>query len=1144
MMVAKSNKTFTTSVNLKFDIGNKEFIRRYLPTPSHAESLKGIIGGFLGENKNNAHIMIGPYGSGKSLAATIVADIFSNKIRSSDFNQLITKFKDVDQEIFEKLKSAQESNISFIPVTLSGNEGPFGKTIINSIIKSLKNADHELNIPGELNEIKIIITNWESHFPRTLNEFKRHIKEKGFTFNQWMKVLNQNSSLEIEWFKKVYPLLTAGAVFQVNYETSFLENITEIINQLNEKNLKIFIAYDEFGRFLQSLEIDQIYKTMQDLQDLAEAATRSNNSIQLLLISHKNMSHYMLGHNEEFKAEFQRIEKRFKTYFVESDKATFYRIAQQYTKNMQEEHFLHNQESNNTKLIMKKYSLFSELNHQEIERLIVEGSYPIHPLALFLLPRLSNTFGQNERTLFTFLESDESGGLNNFVLKKNEGMYYPHVLFDYFFKNSSSEFIKDETFHHLKTYVKLSSALTITKENQGQINLIKLITLWSLSNANNVVKLNKELLMFGTGQSLEILETNLNSLVKQKLLRYNRVLSQWELNEGSSVIIEELIEVEYAKLKTINPNRIDILTSLLNKKFYVATDYNDDKSMTRFMNVKLITSEIFLNMDFDGKLEGDSDGVIYYVMAVNRNEYKDSINKIKTVSDKSKIFAVTSKNYKLIRSSIDRLIVLNSLFQNKQLLSEYKNLDEELKVLMEEVKYEVKKYLNSFESYGKHVKWLYKGKEIEVHNEVMLENFVSSIMYELFPKTPEIRNDSINRNSLNGMQTKAMYSVLNSVVKSPNFERLGIEGQGPDYLIYATVFKNNNFDLTELPNINNEFYMQLRNDLVAYLDKYQEGTLKDVEEVMTSSPYGIRKPLVPLLLVSLLRDKWEQLMFYRNGMYVTAVDAEKIYGMFKESYEYQYVFQDYSPEFSSFIKKVESFMRPHVSEYVSDQTILIKASSGLLNWLRQLPRHSQITNRLSPELLHFKETIRKIEINPLVNLELLRTSYSDLNDLEQKITELENHFGEFKQEVKSRLFTVLQVNKFEDFTEKINSYSAEQIKRNRILKSVNLKDDQFIEEFAYKYTGIEIENWSDTTFELFDRQVQNDYIELNNSVVDDNTILMSFNGDTKSIKIVELSTKSQTIYSNVKRMIENAGRSVPRDEIEYLVYKLMDEYIE
>ena len=48
----------------------------------------------------------------------------------------------------------------------------------------------------------------------------------------------------------------------------------------------------------------------------------------------------------------------------------------------------------------------------------------------------------------------------------------------------------------------------------------------------------------------------------------------------------------------------------------------------------------------------------------------------------------------------------------------------------------------------------------------------------------------------------------------------------------------------------------------------------------------------------------------------------------------------------------------------------------------------------------------------------------------------------------------------------------------------------------------------------------------------------------KSITNVELSTKSQTIYNNINRMIRNAGRNVPREEVEYLVYKLLEEIIE
>ncbi|MGK7376921.1 hypothetical protein ACSFXN_03700 [Planococcus sp. 1R117A] len=1143
-MITQSKKAFTTSINLKFDIGNKEFVQRYLPTPSHAEFLKGIIGGFLGERKNNAHIMIGPYGSGKSLAATIVADIFSRKINDQDFNKLIDRFKDVDQEVFEKLNAAKQSNALFVPVVLSGNEGPFSRTIINSIVKSVKNEGFQIDIPGEIEEIHSILENWELVFPKTLSLFKKSLKNRGYTLIQWKKELNANNQEEIEWFVEEYSVLSAGAKFQVDHEANFIDKITHIIAQLKEKNIKIFIVYDEFGRFLQSLEMSQIYNTMQDLQDLAEVANRSENTLQLLLISHKNMSQYMLGHNEEFKAEFQRIEKRFKTYFVESDKATFYRIAQEYTKNMQEELMLLNLESADSKWILKKYNLFSELNHQETEKLIVEGSYPLHPLALFLLPRLSSVFGQNERTLFTFLESEETGGLTNFVAKETEGMYYPHMLFDYFFQNSMNEFLGDESFGSLKTFAKITNKMRTTKQNKGQMDLLKIITLWDLSGATNVVKLNDELLMFGTGQTLEELKLNLDRLVQQKMLRFNRILGQWELNEGSSVLVDELLNEERTVLKVTNENRLEALKKLLEKKFYLATDYNDEINITRFMQVNLLTSEQLLEEGFLEKITFDADGYIYYVIPADEVSYSKSISTIESIKDKRIIFSITNKEFKSIRTSLDRLIGLQSIYSNKKLLSEHTRLDEEISILLAETQFEIREFLKDFENFQENIKWFYEGAQLAVNHQVRLENKISEIMYEMYPHTPEIRNDSINRRNLNGMQTKAMYTVLNNVIRNPNFERLGIEGQGPDYLIYATVFKNNNLDLSNLNQVTYEPYRMLRQSLVEFINNNKEASILDIENIFTSHPFGIRKPLIPLLFAGLLRDVWEQLMFYRNGMYVTAVDADKLYGMFKEPAEYQYVFNDYSAEFLSFVKGVQKTFQPYESEYVQEQTLVIKASSGLLNWLRQLPRHTQTTDKLDADLLEFKNIVRKIEVNPINSLEMLKDKFMKSEALILRKEELEAHFAQFENEVTAKLFETFNVDSLEGLTEKRKTFSANLGKRNRLLKSIGAEVDKFIQNFALSYTGVELGNWSDTTFDLFERQMQNDYRDMEMSSDDSDTILLGYSDSQKSIKKVELSNKAKTVYENVNRIINNAGRSVPREEIEYLVFKLLDEYIE
>jgi hypothetical protein len=892
------------------------------------------------------------------------------------------------------------------------------------------------------------------------------------------------------------------------------------------------------------MEISQVYKTMQDLQDLAEAANRSDNTLQLLLISHKNMSHYMLGHNEEFKAEFQRIEKRFKTYFVESDKATFYRIAQEFTKNVQEELMLLNLEAADSKWILKKYNLFSELNHQETEKLIVEGSYPLHPLALFLLPRLSSTFGQNERTLFTFLESDETGGLNNFINKRKDGMYYPHMLFDYFFQNSMSEYLADDSFKSLKTFVKVTNKIKINKENKGQIDLLKLITLWDLSNSTNVVKLNKELLSFGTGQNLEEVNTNLDKLVQQKMLRFNRILGQWELNEGSSVLVDELLEQERALLKISNENRLDVLRELLERKFYIATDYNDEKSITRFMQVNLITSEQILEEDFREKIQFESDGQIYYVIPTDSQSYAHVEKRIAAVDDNLLIFALINSEFKLIRNSIDRYIGLRAIYSNKKLLSEHIRLDEEVSILIAEIQFEIREFLKDFENFNGNVSWHYKGHKMTVTHPVQLENKVSEIMYELYPDTPEIRNDSINRRNLNGMQTKAIHTVLNNVIKNPHFERLGIEGQGPDYLIYATVFKNNNLDVSQLGEVSYKPYLLLRLALLEYIKTHKEGSIKDLERIFVSPPFGIRKPLVPLLFAGLLRDVWEQLMFYRNGMYVTAIDAEKLFGMFKESSEYEFVFNDYSSEFLKFVSGVEKVFYEYESEYVMDQTIVIRASSGLLNWLRQLPRHSQTTEQISENLLQFKTIVRRIEVNPIESLEMLQTKFQNPFSLAVMKEEMEGHFDKFKKEVTNKLYESFVAASFEELKDRLKSYSPDLVKRNRLLKSIDTEGENFIERFALNYTGVELKNWSDTTFDLFERQMHNDYRDMEMSSENRDIILLGYGELQKSIKKVELSNKAKTVYENVNRIINNAGRSVPREEIEYLVFKLLDEYIE
>ncbi|QJX77055.1 hypothetical protein [Priestia megaterium] len=1142
----RTNDTFKTSVNIKFDLGKKEFINRYLPTPSHAESLIGLLKGFTNSTNSKAHMIVGPYGTGKSLIATIVGGIVSKQVDRETFKSLQSKFNKVHDEIYEELNNVTDNPTTYLTVALNGNEGRFRHAILNAIIRTLNENEIDIVLPGQNGKIIQVVELWEEKFNKTFKAFKRLLAENDKDFKLWrLAILNQEKE-EIDWFISIYPELTAGAEFFVDYQTDFISQIKFVLDELKKKNLGLFIAYDEFGRMLQTLELIQVHETMQDLQDLAELTDHYEDNLHLLLITHRNLSQYFRVFQEEFRNEFQRIEKRFKSYYVESDSFTFIRIADAYLKGASPENIHLNDVVNQ----LRKYPLFPELNQQELEKLVIEGVYPIHPVTLFLLPQLSSAFGQNERTLFTFLESNETGGLKNH-LKKTEDYYLPSDLFSYFFPSIHDIDVSGDGLESLKIYKKLISKTPELDKDEIKSSILKMITLWELSGLHARFKLDTDFLMFALNIKKEILIDSLNQLVALKAVRYNRVLGYWELQEGSSFFIDELILSRMPNLNNSKNKQVKALENCLTKRFYLANEYNDVKSMTRYAEVQFVFEQDILdeNIDFIGnRTSNKADATLYYVILESSHHYNELVSKIKEIKDDMSIFCISKYSFDIVKEAVIELQVIDDLLKDAELLNQDKNLKGELTLKREDVVYIIQEFISKYTAYNNDCDWIYNQKEIDVANEINLEKLLSDIMFLKYPLTLEVRNDSFNRKTVNNMQRKAGYKVLDHILNSYDQNDLGIEGQGPDYLIYATIFKNNYFDLNNLDSLQSVELASLREDLLNYLENNIQGNLQQFIEVMTNDPYGLREPLIPIILVALLRDKWDQLMFYRNDMYVAGIDGETLYKMFEEATEYQYVYYRFSEEYDNFFMHLESQFSSYQNELVSKKPRVIRLSSGMLTWLRSLPRITQISNNMSEEQRTFKELIRKSEINPQDTLKKLFALYKeDIEFVTRNKKSLEIHFPMYLNSIEKEVNKVIKVESFEDARNWAMQQEPAIQKRNSLVKSLLRTSGakKPIEEFISTFSGVEIENWSDRTSEVFKQQLANEYKSVSKSSgIDEKSIEIKYNNKVKSITNVELSTKSQTIYNNINRMIRNAGRNVPREEVEYLVYKLLEEIIE
>jgi hypothetical protein len=1133
------SQTFKTSVNIKFDLGDENLVARYLPTPSHVDVIKGVLYGIEDPSQRRSHLVVGAYGTGKSLLGSILSGIATNTIAKDTYRTFREKFRLVDDEIFELLDEIKSDSFRYIPVILNGFEGRFRHAILTAVTRSLKENNISIRIPSIPTHILKTVDRWELEFPYTYNAFITILKESNKSLEEWKLAIEEYDEVAIDFFITNYPKLTSGAEFVYYSDEDFVGHLTSIAQALKEIGIGIFLVYDEFGRVLQNVKTSDISEVMQDLQDLAEIVDHDTTNMHLVFIVHKNLRQYFLLHGDQYQHEFQRIEKRFLQYYVETDSATFVRLASTVLsqKNLQP---ISKKKFDEMVQYLRGYPIFPMLNQTEIENMIIKGAFPIHPVSLYLLPLLSNTYAQNERTLFTFLESNEKGG---FLSSKS--IFTPDKLFSYFFPTVDELVIADQTGYGKVLKKALSTAPTIY-QSTNELRMLKFIALWHITSSQAHFPLTSAFISFSLGISKKDTEKSLEQLELWKVVRFNRILGYWELFEGSSVDIDTSINAKRGNYKLSTETTKNILINLTKNKYYLPFSYNDEKKMTRFASVKYIFSNELLTLDWHPT---KNDSIIYYVLPSDKEDIEHSLSLIESNIDSRIVFALLNDPTEQLFSYVYEYHILQSLLLDREWILQDKHLEQEICLRIEDTSFEINKILTVFENFSEEVSWYNMGRKVSIKNQNELSSLISNAMYEWYPDTPVIQHENFNRRRITGVQKKAAITVIDQILldhQNPD-DQLGIIGQGPDYLIYSTVFKQHQYSFLGMADNSHTVYEPLKQLLIKHIKNNPEGNLYSLVSIFENRPYGIRNPIVPVLMVGLLREIWDQLMFYSRDMYIPSQNGTIIWDMLEDPSRHSYVFLEYSEKDNEFFNILLDEFGPYVSEFVLNKPKPIRVSSGLLRWLRQLPRYSQICNNVPRHIDNLRALIRKTEVDPKGALEDLLKEYQQkpLRIYEDK-RELEKLFDKTKRDLESYVFQTIGLHSVAEIHLWANQQSPFSKKNNRLIYSlIQLEDyENWIENLSYSIMGVPLNDWSDATIDMFKYQLSLLKEEtLQGDTLDTSTLNISINGADKVVKIMELSPKSKTLQENVRRMLKMGGRTLPKEEVEYLVINLLDEFI-
>jgi hypothetical protein len=220
------------------------------------------------------------------------------------------------------------------------------------------------------------------------------------------------------------------------------KNIFEALNNKYKeckKNGKfLFIVIDEFGKILEYAANNNPEKELYFLQKLAEFVNHPSRNVILLTTLHQNFGSYAYKLNDAQRNEWLKIKGRYKEIvFVEPVEQLMFLASEQLNGNLAI--MKENAKTNFIQLysLAKKNNILSESLSLETAKKL----YPLDPIAASCLTFSIQRYGQNERSLFSFLAATGRGSLRDYepteTLTYNLANVYDYVTYNFYTSLSS-----------------------------------------------------------------------------------------------------------------------------------------------------------------------------------------------------------------------------------------------------------------------------------------------------------------------------------------------------------------------------------------------------------------------------------------------------------------------------------------------------------------------------------------------------------------------------------------------------------------------------------------------------------------------------------------------------------------------------------
>ncbi len=732
----------------------------------------------------------------------------------------------------------------------------------------------------------------------------------------------------------------------------------------------LILVVDEFGKFLEYAVGHEPEREFYFVQQLAEFVNTTDYNICLITTVHQNTDAYASALTDTQRKEWTKVKGRLREItFNEPVEQLLFLVGEHTTHR-------HGAVDAPTKARIKAALKLT----QQSKALTLEKSlapdianrlFPLDLLSAATLTFALQRYGQNERSLFSFLESTDHTGLSRVRLSDTNPFYNVANVFDYLTFNFYSYLNSKDN----KDYAAWMGVRNTLEKVEGQFGedaapyekLVKTVGLLGLLMPYTATLDKVFLVQYAqTCLGLADAEQRIGELERWNIIRYRGYRGRYLLNEGTDLDVQ----VELSRAGN-DVDQIRDVTTLL-QRYYQLPPVLAKRHSYQTGTPRLF--EYWISERPTTRVpEGEIDGYINLIF--NEHLTLDAVREQSALQEEA-ILYVYYRNTDLIRDqlfSIEKTQkVIERHDEDKVALRELTQIQEHQKNLLNHM------ILDGLFDSDK-VTWVFQGKDTEpVTNPRALNQRLSEVCEAVFKAAPVFKNELVNRHKLSSSIGFAKRTYLQRLVEKWGEPDLGFDEDRfpPEKTIYLTLlvqngltdswartpalFADTDSDYPTVPETSSFRPLWLASEGFLQSAKQSRRSVAELVEQFSKPPFKLKQGLIEFWVPTFLFIKRDDFALFEEGRYVPDITADILELVMKEPKKYAIKAFGVDGLRLNLFNGYRHLFQLNTELRFSNGSF-IETIKPLLTFHRSLPDYAKQTKRLSREALAVRLAVEKSE---------------------------------------------------------------------------------------------------------------------------------------------------------------------------------------